>query len=133
LGKLIVDLLPRRKWEAVRPALAWSLGRIGARAPLYGPLNTVVPPQTVLPWLEALMKSPDPNPITALAVMQIARRTDDRYRDLPEARRAASAEWLETHGASKHLVELTRAGGALDIEEQTRIFGESLPKGLRLV
>ncbi|MBW3595667.1 MAG: hsp70 family protein [Planctomycetes bacterium] len=132
MGKMITELLPRRKWEAVRPALVWALGRIGARVPLYGPLNTVVPPQSVLPWLDILMQFPDPDPIVALAVMQIARRTDDRYRDLPEARRTEAAEWLDAHNASQHLIELTRSGGALDLEEQTRIFGESLPKGLRL-
>ena len=43
LGNMIVDLLPKRKFEKVRSPMVWALGRIGQRVPLYGPLNTVVP------------------------------------------------------------------------------------------
>lgn len=133
LGDLMAELLSRRKWEPARSALVWALGRIGARAPVYGPLNTVVPVTTVQPWLDRLMQLDAVDPTLALAVMQIARRTDDRYRDLPEGKRVAVADWLEAHGASQHLIELVRLGGALDTEEQDRVFGEALPKGLRLV
>jgi hypothetical protein len=132
LGEMIAELLPRGKWKPVRPALAWALGRIGARAPLYGPLNTVVPPQKALRWLDRLLQLPDADPIVHLAVMQVARKTGDRYRDLPDAKRNEAAAWLESQRASKHLAELVRTGGALDVEEQGRVFGESLPKGLRL-
>jgi hypothetical protein len=41
--------------------------------------------------------------------------------------------WLEDHSAGEHALKLVREGGALDAEEQSRAFGESLPKGLRLV
>ena len=43
LGGLVADLAPREKIAAVRNAAIWALGRIGARVPLYGPLNMVVP------------------------------------------------------------------------------------------
>ena len=32
-------------------AIAWAIGRIGARVPLYGPLNTVVPADEAADWL----------------------------------------------------------------------------------
>ena len=67
-----------------------------------------------------------------LAVMQLARRTEDRYRDLPEKLRATAARWLERQQAPAHFVELVSQGGLLDSEEQGLVFGESLPKGLRL-
>ncbi len=43
LGGMLLDVLPKRKMEPVRPAMIWAIGRLGARSPMYGPLNTVVP------------------------------------------------------------------------------------------
>ena len=43
LGGMLLDLLPKRKMEPVRSAMIWAVGRLGARVPLYGPLNAVVP------------------------------------------------------------------------------------------
>ena len=40
--------------------------------------------------------------------------------------------WLTAEHAPAHFLELVRNGGRLDREEQGLIFGESLPKGLRL-
>jgi hypothetical protein len=108
------------------------MGRVAARQPLYGPLNTVVPPQKAVAWLDSLLHRAGADAIAHLAVMQIARKTGDRYRDLPDAKRDEAADWLESQHAANHLVELVRAGGALDREEQNRVFGEALPKGLRL-
>ena len=43
LGDMILDLLPKRKLAKIQPSLVWTLGRLGQRVPIYGPLNTVVP------------------------------------------------------------------------------------------
>ena len=64
--------------------------------------------------------------------MQLARLTDDRYRDLPEKLRRQAIDWLSTLDAPRHFVELVRDGGTLDSDEQGLVFGESLPKGLRI-
>lgn len=130
LGVIIGDLFSRRKMEAVRPAMVWALGRIGARQPSYGPLNTVVPAEVAAKWLDALIDSRATEPAHLLSVMQIARRTDDRYRDLPEKHRARAGQWLKDHEAPEHFVELVTEGGALDRQEQGLVFGESLPRGL---
>jgi hypothetical protein len=132
LGEILLDLLPKRKMETVRPAIVWALGRLGARAPLYGPLNTVVPAETAGPWLKRLIDSFGGDPAGALAVMQIARKTDDRYRDLTQKQRDAAAAYLRRENASSHFIALVERGGSLDREEQGLVFGESLPKGLRL-
>ena len=105
---------------------------LGARTPLSGPLNTVVPAEAAGQWLKRLMDSFGGDPAGALAVMQIARKTDDRYRDLSPKQRDAAAAYLTRENAPGHFLTLVQSGGSLDREEQGLIFGESLPKGLRL-
>ncbi len=73
------------------------------------------------------------DPDRQLAVMQLARRTDDRYRDLPDKLRAArpsiGSRCTTRRGISS---SWSATGGTLDSEEQGLVFGESLPKGLRI-
>jgi len=132
LGDLLLELMPKRKMEPARSAVVWTLGRLGTRVPLYGPLNTVIAVDVVSRWLDALLKAPPDDGAYPLAVMQMARRTDDRYRDVPEVLRDEVLTWLREHNAPRHLRQLVREGGTLDDEEQGRVFGEALPKGLRL-
>ncbi len=132
LGEILLDLLPKRKMENVRPAIVWAVGRLGARTPLYGPLNTVVPAEKAGQWLKRLIDSFGGDPVGALAVMQIARKTDDRYRDLSPKQRDAAAAYLTRENAASHFITLVQSGGSLDREEQGLVFGEALPKGLRL-
>jgi hypothetical protein len=65
--------------------------------------------------------------------MQIARRTDDRYRDFSEKHRQEAADYLRIADAPKHFIDLVRNVGTLDAAEQSMVFGESLPKGLRVL
>ena len=51
---------------------------------------------------------------------------------LSEDVRQAAVEWLARRDAPDHFVTLVRDGGSLDAAEQGLVFGESLPKGLRL-
>ena len=117
----------------VRAAL-WALGRLGARAPLAGPLNAVLPAETVGAWLDRLLPQefPDAREEVAFTVTQLARRTGDRYRDLPEPARERVLTWLTALGADAHALELVRDGGRLQAREREAAFGESLPRGLRL-
>ena len=114
LGGVLLDLLTKRKMETLQAAILWAIGRIGARAPLYGPLNAVVPAEAVAEWLTRLMDTSSGDAASLLAVMQMARRTDDRYRDVPEKLRDATAIWLERRQAPAHFLELVRQGGSLD-------------------
>ncbi len=133
LGGILLDVLPKRKMQPVRPAMVWAVGRLGARSPLYGPLNTVVPAAAAGDWLTKLIRDRgNESAECQLAVMQLTRRTDDRYRDLAEKLRREAVDWLSLANAPAHFVELVRTGGALDSDEQGLVFGESLPKGLRL-
>ena len=133
LGEMILDFLPRPKFAPLRSALIWSLGRIGARVPVYGPLNVVLPPSVVTRWIERLSQQADPaDAVTALALMQLARLTDDRYRDVSPSVREQVADLLNQADGRAHFIELVREGGTLDEEESSLIFGESLPTGLRI-
>jgi hypothetical protein len=133
LGGMLLDMLPKRRMEPVRPAMIWAIGRLGARSLMYGPLNTVVPAAAAADWLTKLIGNRENHSAECqLAVMQLARRTDDRYRDLPEKLRREAADWLALENAPPHFGELVRTAGSLDSDEQGLVFGESLPKGLRL-
>ena len=101
LGDMILDLLPKRKMEAVRPAMVWAIGRLGARVLMYGPLNTVVPAETAADWIGRLTAKTTGE--SMLAVMQLARRTDDRYRDVPEKLRRDVLAWLGSAGVARPL------------------------------
>ncbi|RIK72304.1 MAG: hypothetical protein DCC67_19470 [Planctomycetota bacterium] len=132
LGDAIVELLPKRKLQKSVPTMLWALGRVGQRAPLYGPLNTLVPAEVAARWLEAILRQSGGDAAAQLAAMQLARKTDDRHRDVEAALGRRVAEWLEQRGAPPHFIHLVRTGGALDEEERGAVFGESLPAGLRL-
>src|SRR5690606_32340476 len=50
--KLGDELLARLRRDSRNSAGLWALSRFGARAPLYGPLNSVVPPNVAERWID---------------------------------------------------------------------------------
>ncbi len=133
LGSMACDFMFRDAFEPVHNALIWMLGRVGVRVPVYGGLNIVLPGSTVQPWIETLLRSADlQNPAVQLALMQLCRRTGDRFRDIGEKLRKQCVERLTAAGAREHLIQLIEVGGNLADEEVSMIIGESLPAGLRL-
>ena len=132
VGDAIVALITKRKLEKARATMIWALGRLGQRVPLHGPLNTVVPPSHVASWLDVILKLSDDDPMTRLAAMQMARRTDDRHRDIDASLRERVLGWMAAEGAAAHWLNLVRTGGSLDDEERGAVIGESMPIGLRI-
>jgi molecular chaperone DnaK (HSP70) len=112
----------------------WALGRIGARQPFYGSTHGVVPPEVAIVWLDAILaldwKKVDP---AAFAAVQIARMTGDRSRDLPDTARAAVIQRLEATGAAQSWIAMVREIVELDRADEGRVFGETLPAGLKLI
>jgi hypothetical protein len=114
----------------------WSLTRIGARVLLYGPLNAVLHPETVGPWIDALVGFEPGNDSETrdwgFCLAQLARRTGQRALEIDDGRRKAVLavlKDLEVPAAWSRMVqEVVHAEGA----EQARLFGESLPIGLKL-
>ncbi|HEV2969641.1 MAG TPA: Hsp70 family protein [Pirellulales bacterium] len=133
LGNTLLDIAPREKVSTVESAAIWALGRIGQRVPMYGPLNTVVPADIVIQWAERLMKLPKEVETIPLALMQMARKTGDRYRDVPDSLRSKVLDWFNVRQVPPHFIQLVADGGQLEEAEQSLVFGESLPQGLRLL
>ncbi|WP_231615707.1 hsp70 family protein [Novipirellula artificiosorum] len=139
LGLIALAAIKQKKNQKILPALLWALGRFGSRQPAYGPLNATLPVEEasrwageLLDWGKATELDTNKN-MLLLALVQMARQTGDRYRDLPLKRREAMAVQLELLEAPEHYLTLLTEGGSLRTDEEAVIFGESLPLGIRLV
>ncbi len=130
LGAVLVAEAERGR--ATEPEL-WALARLGARAPLYGPLNCVVARDTAAAWAERLLGAAWPRPEAyAFALAQIARATGDRERDLDAALRERIARRLETAPSGQRAARLVREPVPLEAREEARLLDEALPAGLRI-
>lgn len=111
----------------------WALARLGARIPVYGPLNAVVPREAVGAWVARLLDVAWPREdATTFAIAQLARATGDRERDLDPALRERAATRLERAMGGARLARMVREPVALEAVEQARLLDEALPAGLRL-
>ena len=111
----------------------WALGRLGSRAPAYGPLNTVVRRDVVQRWVEQLLALPWSRAKTfAFAIVQLSRAVGDRERDLPPELRERVAARLLDEGFGERLARIVREPTPLEGSERTQVFAESLPIGLVL-
>lgn len=112
----------------------WAVGRIGARIPFAASAHQVVPRDVATEWLEQVLRQDWKTVEHApFAAMQLARATGDRERDLPDALRATVVERLALVNAPPSWAALVREPTSLDATEERRVFGESLPAGLKLV
>jgi hypothetical protein len=127
------QLIAKVKKEPDVQAWVWSLGRLGARIPLYGPPGCVVPAAVAEEWAAVLLQRAEITSDAAFALALQASRTGDAQRDLNDKLRReviarltqaqAEAEWIQR---VKQYVAPTRS-------EIARMLGESLPKGLNFV
>jgi hypothetical protein len=112
----------------------WALGRIGARVPFYGSAHAVVPREAAERWLSACLGADfAKEEQAAFAAAVISRMSGDRQRDLPLSARTQVAKRLEVAGAPDAWRRMVTEVTHLDAVEERRIFGESLPEGLRLM
>ena len=70
--------------------------------------------------------------MVSLCLMQMTRRTDDRYRDVPSALRDRVAAQMSELGAPAMHIDLVLRGGGLDQASADSIVGETLPLGFRI-
>jgi hypothetical protein len=112
---------------------AWSLGRIGARVPVYGSGHKTVSAEQAAEWLELLLQK-DLRAIDGapFAAVQLARVTGDRTRDLPEELRTRTAEALKAAKAPERWQQMVTELVALAAEDEARALGDTLPIGLKL-
>jgi molecular chaperone DnaK (HSP70) len=132
LGDVLVAQLEKK--GAPDQAL-WALGRLGARVPLYGPVEEVVAKARAEKWLERLMAAaPSMGDAWALAAAELARCSGDRARDLDEALRRRLADRLRAGGGDgERLARVVLEPVQREAREERLAFGDALPSGLRLV
>lgn len=134
LGDLLLERLRKKGADADRGATLWALGRIGAREPMYGEIQTIPSPETVGGWIRALtaLQPCGDSKDLAYALVLLARLTGDRHRDVDDAVRAVALDWLARAEAPEHWRELVEKGGQLAEDEAARSLGDALPHGLSL-
>ncbi|MEO6950771.1 MAG: Hsp70 family protein [Polyangia bacterium] len=129
LGDLLIGDLEKK--EAPEHAL-WALGRLGARVPLYGTIDEVVPAKKAQRWLERLMALGWKGDSEAFAAAELGRMSGDRARDLEEPLRKKLAERLRQNSDGERLARLVLEPTAREAREERLAFGDALPLGLRL-
>ena len=133
--ELAAALAPRVLKGKASEAEIWALGRLAARAPVYGPANVVIPPAEVETWLSKLTKSQkwERRASTALAVAQMARKTGDLARDVSSGVARAVADRLANEPKGEGLARWVSEIIPMDTSQQALLLSEKLPTGLRIV
>ena len=70
--------------------------------------------------------------MTQFAVVNLARRTGDRFRDIDEPLRERVLDWLGAARRGRARAQARPRRRAARRRGADRVFGEALPKGLRL-
>ena len=126
------EVMRRLRRDEDNVSLLWSIGRLGARTPIYGPLTSVVAPSDAGRWLEELVANERSTPERCAAIVQIGALTGDSHRDLDELVLDATRQWVRDAGIepdqARPLYEIVTATFA----DTSRAFGEPLPNGLQL-
>jgi len=132
LGRRMLDRVLSQKKP--RHQDLWSLAKLGARIPLYGPIDRVVSADEVMKWISALLdKADELGAVCVRPIVHMARLTGDRARDLPEDfRRRIYETLLGLEDDDKLKVLFKEPSEELSLQEQEWAFGESLPSGLVL-
>ena len=133
LGQALLKLVRK---SPVPTYAFWALTRLGARVLFYGPLNAVVHPQVVQSWLDQLFTFEPGNESErlgwAFCLAQIARRSGQRVLDVEEKHSQQVLSILNGMSVPESWKKMVAEVIELEGEEQSRMFGESLPIGLRL-
>lgn len=115
----------------------WSLTRLGARRLLYGPLNAVLHPQVAEAWIDALLGFEPVHDSERLAwafcLTQLARKCGQRALDVDDSHRQSVLDALRGQPVPRHWLTMVEEVAELEGEEQSQMFGEALPIGLRLL
>lgn len=134
LGQAAVKVCKR---SPVPPYGFFALTRLGARVLLYGPLNTVLHPHVVEGWIDELSSFAPGNDSERLSgsfcLAQLARRSGQRALDVDDGRRERVLMILRGQKVPEHWERMVEEYSELDGDEQSKMFGESLPIGLRLL
>ncbi|MGL6073575.1 MAG: Hsp70 family protein [Fimbriiglobus sp.] len=130
------ELLRQLSGDSIPHYAFWSLTRLGARKPFYGPLNTILHPAIVEAWLEKLLTITPTNDHERMAwgfaIAQLARRTGLRGIDISDDFRPTLAAKLQEVNVPKAWPEMILELSTDTNDDAGRLFGESLPIGLKI-
>jgi molecular chaperone DnaK (HSP70) len=125
---------PDPKTAATYARYLWTLARVGARQSLQSSAHEVATIEAAERWLESLLrldwKRIEP---AGFAAAHIARRTGDRSRDIGEPLREQVLQKLAASGAPPSWAAMVREVVELDQASTSRLFGDALPPGLKLL
>ncbi len=112
----------------------WAVGRLGARVPFYGSVHNTVPTEVAAEWLERVLALDWRSvPSAPFAATMLSRMSGDRERDLDQDVRARVLQRLRTTKAPPSWIRMVCEITELEKADEKRVFGESLPPGLRLI
>jgi len=131
--KLGRTLLGGLKPKKTTPQLFWALSRIGARELLYGSADRVIPPEEAKSWIDSILEQNWNNQKTVgKALIQIARKTGDRVRDLEPTVVDKVIDWLSRNSMLNDTAKCLKQVIPMAGDEETEVFGEALPSGFVL-
>jgi hypothetical protein len=131
-AKIGDEVMRRLRREKGSKSLLWSIGRLGARTPIYGPLTSIVPAFVAGRWLTALVQDRTNTPELLSAIVQLGSLTGDPLRDVDEPVLDAARKRVSDAGSqsdAQPLYEIVTE----TLANASRAFGEPLPNGLHLV
>ena len=103
----------------------------------YGPLNAVLHREVVEKWLDALVTFEPAHESDAsswsFCLAQLARKSGQRALDIDDAHRARVVKLLRARAASPDWIRMVEEVVEPEAAEQSRLFGEALPIGLRVL
>lgn len=129
----IGDILLSRS-EKLLPHEYWVLARLGTRRLFRSPVNNIIPTEFVEKWLSKLIglkKAPDE--ALLFAVSRIAAKSGDRNVDISPDSISSVKKFLLKHKAANQWIKHLEVKDKESEKEQTRILGDSLPLGLKLI
>ncbi len=111
----------------------WPLGRVGARVPFHASATTVVPARVAEAWIDRLLELDWPSAEgAAFAAASIARLSANLEHNVGAEHRSRVIKALTKAECSASWIDMVERGDGLSDNDVKRIFGESLPVGLRL-
>jgi len=118
------------------PHAFFAVTRLGARVLLYGPLNLVLHPHIVQKWIDTLVTFEPGHQSERMAwtfcLAQLARRSGQRAIDVDDHHRQQVLNVLKAQDVPEHWARMVEEVVELEADEQSQMFGEALPIGLRL-
>lgn len=125
--------LLERTWTSRDPRLWAAIGRVGARVTAYASAHHVLPHSHAEEFLDHLLRERwDELKSAPYAATLLARRTEDRARDVSDAVRGQVVKRLQEVGARPDWVRCVQEYVPPGDRDQADFLGEDLPVGLTL-